>query len=115
MTDLKETPEALSTTDSAQEPSSPILGPIPSSFANSISSPATFRVLVPDEAAIVKLLEDLLNASGMSVKAAARNLGVQEMSIRQYTRGRRSNPSVVWLLKFANMCGFEVIVRRRKA
>jgi transcriptional regulator with XRE-family HTH domain len=62
---------------------------------------------------MTRLLEDLLRWSGMSLRQAAKAMGVNEEGIRQYTKGRRSNPRVKWLLNFANLCGFEVVIRRK--
>jgi hypothetical protein len=110
-----ETPEVCQTAGPDQEPSFQRLVPLPTShLASSAINPAPFRVLVPDEASTVKLLEDLLKMSGLSIRQAAKNMGVEDMSLRQYLRGRRSNPSVIWLIKFAGLCGYELVVRRKK-
>ena len=91
----------------------PLLVPLPSSISSAITRPSTFRVLIPDEVSIQRLLEDLLEREGLSVRQAAKQMGVTDEAVRQYIKGRRASPSLVWFLKFANLCGAEVILRRR--
>lgn len=99
----------------ATAPAELFLAPVPIPLVNnSAIKPTSHRILVPDENALVRLLDDLLNGAGLSVKQAAKNMGVSDEAIRQYIRGRRSNPSVMWFIKFANLCGCEVIVRRKR-
>lgn len=109
------TPEVAINADMGAEPSAPFLGPLSAShIASSTAYPAPFRVLTPSETSIPALLEDLLKNGGLSVKQMARLLNVNDEAVRQYVRGRRTNPSLSWMMKFADFCGFEFVLRRKK-
>lgn len=92
------------------EPSGRVLAPIPSAFASSISKPASYLTLVPDERAIPRLLERLLELRGLTLSQAARQFGIRPGSLHQYLSGRRS-PSLLWFLKFCVAMGARVEVK----
>jgi DNA-binding transcriptional regulator YdaS (Cro superfamily) len=66
--------------------------------------------LVCDERAIARLLGALLSRGGLSVGEASRRLGVTTNSVRQYLHGRRNKPSLMWFVRFAEICGARVVV-----
>lgn len=72
------------------------------------SSPLT--PLICDERVIDRLLETLISRSGLSVSELARRLGVTTNAIRQYARGRRTRPSLIWFLRLAELCGARVTI-----
>lgn len=75
-----------------------------------IRSQSSLTPVVCDERAIARLLEMLLSKAGLSVHEAARRMGVHTNVIRQYIAGRRSKPSLIWFIKFANLCGASVTI-----
>lgn len=64
--------------------------------------------VVCDERAISKLLEILINRSGLSISEVARRMGVTTNAIRQYLHGRRNKPSLLWFVRLAAVCGAQV-------
>lgn len=58
-----------------------------------------------DARVVVRLLEELLDRGGLSSNDMARRLGVTPNAVRQYIVGRRSNPSLLWFVKFVEVCG----------
>lgn len=90
---------------------SPFLVPMPSVTAVPVvklSSPLT--PVVCDDRALLRLLTTLLERSGQSAGDVARRLGLTDNSILQYTKGRRTRPSLQWFLRFAEMCGAKVYI-----
>ena len=101
--------------DSQAEPTTrPLLAPVPSSFsaplrASSTSSPIT--PIVCDDRAIARLLETLLERAGLSTRQAATALGFSSSNaVRQYISGRRAKPSLLWFVKFVEMCGGQLYI-----
>ena len=97
------------------EPSDPDTSftPIPSSGVSRTptlapASASTITQLICDERAIASLLENLLYRSGLTLNEAARRLGITPSTLRQYTSGRRSRPSLIWFVRFASMCGARI-------
>lgn len=85
--------------------------PIPGGVSPpSIRSSSTLTPLVCDERAIARLLLILLNKGGLTVGEAARRLGITTQSVRQYLKGRRSRPSLMWFIRFAELCGARVTI-----
>jgi DNA-binding XRE family transcriptional regulator len=70
----------------------------------------TLTPVVNDDRALARLLEVVLARGGFSVRSAAQALGVTDEAVRQYTRGRRSNPSIKWFLNLCQLCGCKVFV-----
>jgi hypothetical protein len=95
-----------------QEPSdAPLAVPIPtSSTIPSYRSTTSITPLVCDERAIMRLLETMLSRGGLSVNEAASRLGVTSNAIRQYLKGRRAKPSLMWFIRLAEVCGAKVTV-----
>lgn len=97
-----------------------ILGPMNASGASSFSpvpsasSMPTFRSTTPltplvcDERAIARLLGLLLNKGGLTVEEASRRLGVTPNAVRQYLKGRRNKPSLIWFIRLVELCGGKV-------
>ena len=52
----------------------------------------------------------ILSKGGLSVGEAARRLGVTSNTIRQYLRGRRNKPSLLWFLKLVEISGARVTI-----
>lgn len=85
--------------------------PVPSnSSIPLIRTSSSLTTLVCDERVISRLLQTLLHKGGLSVGEAARRMGVTTNSIRQYIRGRRNRPSLIWFIKFAELCGAKIII-----
>lgn len=78
--------------------------------ALSVKSNSTLTPLLCDERAIGRLLSSLLSKGGLSVGEASRRLGVSTQAVRQYLKGRRNKPSLLWFIRFADMCGARVIL-----
>ena len=87
------------------------LCPLPSLVTSSPlykSSPLT--PVVCDERVISRLLEILLNRAGLSISEAARRMGNGPNTISQYINKRRCRPSLLWFIKFAELCGAKVTI-----
>lgn len=85
--------------------------PMPSSTALPIFKSSTpLTPLVCDERAIARLLATLLSRGGLSTREVARRMGVTPNAVRQYLRGRRNRPSLIWFIKLAELCGARVLV-----
>lgn len=74
------------------------------------SSKREGRLLTATDFCAGDVVEQLLRRSGLTLKEAARQLGVTPSALRQYTRGRRQNPSFQWILRIAELCGAEIRV-----
>lgn len=84
---------------------------IPSSSAlPSFRSHTPLTPLVCDERVIARLLETLISRSGKSLGLLAQELGVTPNAVRQYVRGRRSRPSLIWFIRLAELCGAKVSI-----
>lgn len=98
-------------TPSVEEFDAPLAVPMPSSSTiPSFRSTSSLTPLVCDERAIARLLELMLAKGGLSVNEAAKRMGVTSNAIRQYLRGRRTRPSLIWFIKMAELCGAKVSV-----
>src|SRR3954468_15120429 len=105
MSDLSTSPEALIV--DLSDPSPPVeeSGGSPFAVVPSTSSFPTFRStssltpLVCDERVIARLLETLISRSGMSLGLVADKLGVTPNAVRQYLKGRRNKPSLLWFVR----------------
>jgi hypothetical protein len=87
------------------------LTPIPSSANRPVvTSSSSLTPLICDERAISSLLGNLLDGSGLTISSAARKLGINSASLRQYINGRRGRPSLLWFLRFAAICGAKVTI-----
>jgi hypothetical protein len=75
-----------------------------------VKSSTPLTPLVCDERAIARLLATLLSRGGLSPGDAARQLGVTPNAVRQYIRGRRNKPSLIWFIRFAELCGARILV-----
>lgn len=78
------------------------------------SKPATpssrLVVVVGDDRALVSLMDQLFKQSGLTQVELAERLGVRKQTINQYLNYRRCNPSVLWLMRFAEACGGRLIM-----
>lgn len=66
--------------------------------------------IITQDRQIQRLLERLLSTGGLSVNEAARLMGTNPNSIRQYLRGRRNKPSLRWFVALAELCGARVSI-----
>lgn len=83
--------------------------PLPSSGSIPVIKHTTpLTPLVADERAIGHLLGLLMSRSGLSTNEVARRLGVTPNSVRQYLKGRRCKPSLIWFIKLVEVCGGRV-------
>lgn len=104
---------AASESASLEAPASgEVHAPLPSSAGiPSFRTSSPLTPLVCDERAIGRLLETMLDKAGLSSAEASRRLGYDSPnSVRQYLRGRRKKPSLLWFLKFAALCGAQVSI-----
>ena len=71
--------------------------------------PATATAaVVPDDRAVVYLIDQLIVKSGLSQSEISRRLGIKLQSLNQYKRRKR--PGLVWFTKLAEACGGRVVV-----
>jgi hypothetical protein len=85
--------------------------PLPSSSnLPVVKSSSALTPLVCDERAISRLLATLMTRGGLSVSEMARRLGVGTNGVRQYLYGRRTRPSLIWFIKFAELAGARVYI-----
>lgn len=91
-----------------------MLIPLPSSFSQPLRSSSTSSPITPvicDERAISRLLENLLERAGLTPRDAATRLGLKSANgVRQYLAGRRTKPSLIWFIKFCELCGAQVSI-----
>jgi len=86
-----------------------MLNPIPS--VAQVSSPfLSVAVVLSDERAVPRLVELLIERSGLSQAEIARRMGIQSQSLNQYKIARRSRPSLQWLARLAETCGAKILV-----
>jgi hypothetical protein len=108
-----DSPLGAASLDQASDPSEsdfPLV-PIPSLVTASPlykSSPLTS--LICDEQVISQLLEVLLKRAGLSIAGASRSMGCGANTISQYINKRRCRPSLLWFLKFAELCGARITI-----
>lgn len=109
---MNQFPEALACDTAELESPSSLLTPLPSSFPASTRHLSPSSPLLPvicDERAISRLLEHLLERAGLTPKEAAVRLGYRSQnSVRQYLAGRRTKPSLIWFIRFCQLCGAQV-------
>jgi hypothetical protein len=75
-----------------------------------IRSSAPLTPLVCDERVIQRLLGEIINKGGLTPNEVARRMGVSSNAIRQYLRGRRNRPSLIWFVRLAELCGARVLI-----
>lgn len=80
------------------------------STASVFRTSSSLTPLVCDERAIARLLETLLSRGGLTIGEASRRMGVTTNTIRQYLRGRRNKPSLIWFIRLADLCGAKVTI-----
>lgn len=85
--------------------------PVPSvNSIPSINSTSPLTPLVCDERAIARLLEMIIQRGGLSTNEVAKRMGVTQNAVRQYIRGRRNRPSLIWFIRLAELCGARVVI-----
>lgn len=105
------------TIDMAEDRATPELRlsvPLPTNSNTAINTPTSLTRVVRDSRAIGKLLETILSRSGLTVGSVARTFGVSDESVRQYVKGRRTNPSMKWFIKVCDLAGYELVLQQRK-
>lgn len=110
MSDLYVSPGVHPTADDTADPSADdrlLISPL-SYSSHHPSLPLT--PIICDKRAIAGLLESFLDQAGLSKKEAAARLGVDVEAVRQYLNGRRVKPSLLWFIRFVNLCGGRVMV-----
>lgn len=94
-----------------QESRPAILPAQPSAPPSAPLNPATLsRTVLSDERALSRLLLSLLKHSGLAPVEMAARMGIKPASLQQYLNGRRINPSVKWLVRFAEHCNCKLKV-----
>lgn len=102
--DSQQSPIGPAATSVASVPFTPI--PIPSAGSIPvIKSNTPITPLVADERSIGHLLGILMSRSGLTTNEVARRLGVTPNAVRQYLKGRRCKPSLIWFIKLVEVCG----------
>lgn len=102
-----------SPTDSEQVPANgPVLVPFVGApqFTSNVATLDMDRV-VNDKRTFAKLLQTIVDRSGLSKREIARRLNIRENGLRQYFTGRRNRPSVYWLVRLCDICGAEVSIK----
>jgi len=69
---------------------------------------------IVEEGEFSRLLQEMRLRSGLTFRALARKMGVSESSVHQYfyrQRGGTGSSTVRWLVRCAEACGCEVVVR----
>lgn len=90
-------------------PSSPLsIVPVPSSA--SPIRPTSRAVVVPDPVSVIRLIEEVIDRSGLSRTEISDRLGVRKQSFNQYTYLRKKRPSVQWLARLVDVCGGKLII-----
>jgi len=85
--------------------------PLPSLVSSSpLYHTSPLSSVICDERAIAYLLETLLHRAGLSIAEASRRLGNGPNTISQYINKRRCRPSLLWFIKFAELCGAKVSI-----
>lgn len=72
--------------------------------------PTSLTSAILDSEGIARLLGALLEVSGMNVQQVSRRLGLSENCVREYTKGRRTNPTIRTFVKIVDMMGGRVWV-----
>lgn len=72
--------------------------------------PKSARTLTATDFCAGAVIEQMLRRAGLSTNEAAKALGITPNALRQYMKGRRSNPSFVWFLKIAQLCNTTVYI-----
>ena len=86
--------------------------PMPSSFARGAIQPRGPRVvqITEDHASLSRIVELLVDSSGLAIAEVARRMGVQPQTVHQYIAGNRTNPSMRQVARIAAVCGAKVYV-----
>ena len=82
---------------------------IPQILPSRSDSLTSTSAIVPDDRAVVYLIDQLIGKSGLSQSEIARRLGIKLQSLNQYRRRRR--PGLIWFAKLVTACGAELNVR----
>jgi len=81
---------------------------IPASPPPMFRSQTPLTLLICDHKVIRRLLETLLEESGLSINEISRRMGSNPNNLRQYLKGRRSKPSLQWFIRYAELCGARI-------
>lgn len=84
--------------------------PLPSTLHAPRPTTHQTAVVIPDDRALMGLIEMLLERAGVPQAEIARRLGIRHQSLNQYRWLRRKRPSIQWLVKLANACGARIII-----
>lgn len=98
----------------ADSDNTPANGPVLVPFVGApmfAASHASLDRLVNDQKTFAKLLQTIVDRSGLSKREIARRININENGLRQYFNGRRKRPSVWWFIRLCNICGAEVTVK----
>lgn len=72
---------------------------------------ASTRVpILGDGHSLLRLIEQMIRASGVSESELARRCGVQRQTLAQYRLLYRRSPSVPWLVRLVQACGARIYV-----
>lgn len=82
--------------------------PFPSQSVNPPTS--NLAVVLHDDRAIARLIDELLDRSNLTVSEAAERIGVSKQSVHQYRSLRRKRPSIQWLARLVEACGGRIFV-----
>lgn len=72
--------------------------------------PTSLTSAILDSDGITRLLGALLDGSGITVEQAAARLGLSRNAVREYTGGRRANPTIRTFVRLVDMLGGRVWV-----
>lgn len=100
------------------QPDNPLEAPTDESISISIvparpprvSQPTSLASVILRDAGIIRLLEDLVAATGMTQDKLAHRIGMKQQTFNQYMTGRVANPSLRQFIRIAEACGARVWV-----
>ena len=84
--------------------------PFPLPSTSSTTPTSSLAVVVNDDRAIARLIEELLNRSNLTETELAERIGVARQSLHQYRSLRRKRPSIQWLARLVEAAGGRIYV-----
>ena len=80
---------------------------IPSSH---LPSQSNLGAVLLDDRAIIALIEQLMARAGFTQAEVCRRLRIDPTTFNQYRLGRRTRPSLWWMVRLAEVCGAKIYV-----
>ena len=74
------------------------------------STSSNLSPVLLDDRAIIALIDQMLARAGLSQAECCRRLGISPSSFNQYRLGRRSRPSLWWMVRLAEVCNARLFI-----